>query len=414
MKVRVVDYVCSPGGGLRFVSELVSAVHALHENWSWELVSHGEALARYAEAFAARPWIAVREAPWIRGPVPVERVAGIPGTGRARKALARILDPSAYPWAVDVPDGIGDGCDACYFPWVHRHRAPAPRAPVVGTFHDATMLQMPGLIAEEHRREEEAVTRRWIESDALLATGSQTTRKAAAELFGVDPGRFQLIPPAYVHPQRSAGASAESLPAAWGWARGKFLICSANTFPHKNHETLIRGFAAWGRRVPLALTGHGTEAIAAGTGDRGRPLKKLARALGLRIGSDLIPLGYVPDAHVEALTRAAWAACMPSLSEGGGSFPAQEALVAGVPVICSDIPVLREQLDATGAPVLWFDPRDPESLAARLRELEASSDAVRERVRAARPALERRTWRDVAAAYAALFSRAVSGPHGTL
>ena len=41
--------------------------------------------------------------------------------------------------------------------------------------------------------------------------------------------------------------------------------------------------------------------------------------------------------------------------------------------------------------------------------MEAGTDTIRDRVRAAAPALSRYTWREAGAAYAALFERAVAG-----
>ena len=50
---------------------------------------------------------------------------------------------------------------------------------------------------------------------------------------------------------------------------------------------------------------------------------------------------YVPDAELEALWRLAGVAAFPTRAEGFG-MPVLEALSRGVPVACSDLPVLRE------------------------------------------------------------------------
>ena len=50
---------------------------------------------------------------------------------------------------------------------------------------------------------------------------------------------------------------------------------------------------------------------------------------------------------------------MPTLYEGGGSGPVADGILAGKPVVCSDIPVIREQLEAYGVPdnsQIFFDP----------------------------------------------------------
>ena len=55
----------------------------------------------------------------------------------------------------------------------------------------------------------------------------------------------------------------------------------------------------------------------------------------------LIHAGYAPDAVVHGLYRRAAAVVCPSVYEGFG-LPLVEAMAAGAPLVCSDIPVFRE------------------------------------------------------------------------
>lgn len=73
--------------------------------------------------------------------------------------------------------------------------------------------------------------------------------------------------------------------------------------------------------------------------------------------------GYVTDQELVDLLDRAAAVVAPSRNEGF-DLPVTEALVAGIPVIASDIPVHREVL-GDGWPLL-FDPDDPTDLAALL------------------------------------------------
>ena len=82
--------------------------------------------------------------------------------------------------------------------------------------------------------------------------------------------------------------------------------------------------------------------------------------------------------------------------------------MCGVPVICSDIPVLREQLERLGGQVLWFDPHNPHGLAAALRELEDHYDHYRYQANRQKDMVRSRSWRDVARDYWTVFRRAAT------
>ncbi len=67
---------------------------------------------------------------------------------------------------------------------------------------------------------------------------------------------------------------------------------------------------------------------------------------------------------------------LPTLHEGFG-LPVLEAMGAIVPVACSDIPALRE---VAGSAALYFDPRAPAEIAAKIDEVLADA-GLAERLR---------------------------------
>jgi glycosyltransferase involved in cell wall biosynthesis len=128
-------------------------------------------------------------------------------------------------------------------------------------------------------------------------------------------------------------------------------------------------------------------------------LQKLAEQSGLLSAKRLIPLGYISDEAYCSLLRRSWALVMPTLAEGGGSGPVYEAILCGIPVLCSDLPVLREQMERLGAQVLWFDPHNHEDLARRLKDLEENYEHYKNIAVQQVSSLNPRTWRDVAEDY---------------
>jgi len=203
-------------------------------------------------------------------------------------------------------------------------------------------------------------------------------------------------------------ASAEHV-LPWG-VRPPYLVYPANASEHKNHETLLRALARRRRReVPVVFYGYGTEQIG-GSGlfepAHVNRVNRLIRDRGLVAGRDFTSLGYVDDPTAATLLRGATALVMPTRAEGMG-LPIHEAIDARVPVICSDIEVLREHYDARSAAIRWIDPECPAELAAALDD--ACDDAAAWRARAAGNRGCGRTWDDIAAATVTILREAVAG-----
>ncbi len=388
MRVRIVDFVGNKGGGVRYVVESVAAMMREHAESGYELVSHGEALERYRVAFSARGvWLKLVD-----------------------------IEPGVEGSRYDVPVEAVAGCDVAWLPWMHRHRlAEGAGGSVVGTFHDAIAFEFAELLRDVlpagMLADERETVGMWLESRHRVVVSSQATVKAMGELFGVEARRLDVVP---ISGEHAADGRSEALPVEWDWAVGRYLICPANISPHKNHEVLLRGVGAWGGGVPLVLTGEATH-LHLCKWHRAVALRKVAEESGLVLGKSLITLGYVSEGILSGLMRGAWGLVMPTLAEGGGSFPVAEALHLGVPVICSDIPVIREQMERMGGQVMWFDARDPGDLARRLRELEEGYGGIKASAESQVGRLRRRSWGDVAREYWGLFLGMVNegkGAHG--
>jgi glycosyltransferase involved in cell wall biosynthesis len=139
----------------------------------------------------------------------------------------------------------------------------------------------------------------------------------------------------------------------------KFALVANQFWGHKNHAILPPALSilkGQGTPVPLVLTG-----MPADYRDReNRRLSEFFQACArLGISDQIHFLGHVPHWELISLMRCAALVIQPSLFEGWNTT-VEDAKALGRPLICSDIPVHREQAsDALG----FFQTNSPENLA---------------------------------------------------
>jgi glycosyltransferase involved in cell wall biosynthesis len=169
-------------------------------------------------------------------------------------------------------------------------------------------------------------------------------------LNGIDHARF--------YPGDRAAASAMAA-LRWQLQEPFFLYVSRLEHPAKNHTRLIEAFdqfkASSGSPWQLVLAGsdsHGAECVH-------------AAARASRYAKDIHFLGFVDDAVLPDLYRAASAMVYPSLFEGFG-LPPIEAMASGCPVISST----RGSLDeVVGKAARIIDPDDVGDMTQALLEV---------------------------------------------
>jgi glycosyltransferase involved in cell wall biosynthesis len=148
-----------------------------------------------------------------------------------------------------------------------------------------------------------------------------------------------------------------------------YFVCVGTIEPRKNHLLLLhlwramaeaRGAEAIPRLVIVGRRGWENEQV----------VDMLERCPAL-VGC-VDEYGGLPDAEVQALIAGARALLLPSFAEGYG-MPVTEALALGVPVLCSDLPALRE---AGGAVPTFLDPLDGPGWRAAIDDLARADSAI--------------------------------------
>ncbi|MDB5401295.1 MAG: glycosyl transferase, group 1 [Rhodopila sp.] len=247
-------------------------------------------------------------------------------------------------------------------------------ATFVPLIHDLIPLEFP-----EYGRPGEAVRHRHrLATVARLADGVVTNSAATA---------MALAP--YLPADRTVhvaplGVSAPVADIAPEKSDRPYFLCVGTIEPRKNHLLLLH---LWRRLV--ALQGNQAPRLLI-VGHRGweneNVLDLLDRCTALR--GHVVELGIVPDTKLTALLRGARALLMPSFAEGFG-LPVAEALAHGTPVLCSDLPALRE----AGGPVPeYLDPLDTPGWHAAVLEYAAEMSPRRDAQIARLPRWIGTTW----------------------
>lgn len=224
-------------------------------------------------------------------------------------------------------------------------------------------------------------------SSLLIAVSKQSRndtieayRLAADRVYvighGVEPALFGI---------RQSSKDRRPLLDASGVPREPFLLAVSTVHRHKNWERLLDAYQA------LAADGRPEHLVICGLpGTAWRDVRKRLQRPPLQGRVHL--LGWQPREVVIALFQYAEALVFPSTFEGFG-MPVAEALAAGLPAACSDIPPLREI--ASGA-AQFFDPFSTEDILRTLAELPANPDLRRKNAAAGKRKARKFTWRRAA------------------
>jgi glycosyltransferase involved in cell wall biosynthesis len=143
----------------------------------------------------------------------------------------------------------------------------------------------------------------------------------------------------------------------------RFVLCVSTLHPHKNIDRLIRAYARERRDYRLVLAGM-----------RGFHAEAIDRLIyELDVGDRVTLTGWISRAELYDLYDHALACIYPSTFEGFG-MPVLEAMAAGVPLACSDIPPLRE---VAADSALYFDPLKEDAMASALARI-SSDESLRD------------------------------------
>jgi glycosyltransferase involved in cell wall biosynthesis len=256
-----------------------------------------------------------------------------------------------FHWAFGELFGVGRaakrlGADLIHAPaTLGPARAPVP---VVVTMHDLLYFSHPQLMSTPFYTEPVKWMERLVSRRAsVILTDSESSKAEIEKYLQVESERIRVVP--------LAGTAAEGSVVDVHRRRPDLLLALGNRRPHKNFDGLVRSLALVDEEVRPRLVV---------TGSRGEdPLRPIVDELGLGRWVDL--RSWVSPEDLDELFATATAMVMPSFCDGF-CLPALDAMLVGLPVMLSGIPVYRE---VGGDAALYFDPSELTSIAAAITRL---------------------------------------------
>lgn len=269
------------------------------------------------------------------------------------------------------------------------------KKPFVVTIHDLTHTLIPGKSkSRTHKRlAYNLVMRSVIKSAKKIIAVSRSTKNEIVNYFQIPENKIEVIyeavgsnfkminkDDAFKYVSRRFGITKPYILFVGVWRR------------YKNLHNLVAAFEK------LLSRGLDLQLVLAGEADPYYPeityhVSRLpAGQAGKTYQGSIKTLGRVSDDDLVYLYNAANLYVLPSISEGFG-LTALEAASCGVPIVCSDIPTLREVM---GTAAVYFDPMNVANMAEVLESILKSPVKTEELANAGLRRAQHFTWKKTA------------------
>ncbi|AFY60487.1 glycosyltransferase family 1 protein [Synechococcus sp. PCC 6312] len=265
--------------------------------------------------------------------------------------------------------------------------------PTITVVHDLQHLAIPQAFGWRERLYRQMFFQRLSYGASQIICISEFTRQAMLQAFPQSAQRLTVIHHGNYRQELSLNiAEVHQVVDCFGLQFENYLFYPANTWPHKNHKTLLRAYLQYRNQcvAPLDLVLSG-----AIIGNK-LELQDFCQA------HDLEPYvhfcGYVDPLSLEALWRGCYCLVFPSRYEGFG-MPILEAMFYEKPILSSQAASLPE---VGGDAVLYFNPDDVTDLAAKLKKITIEPQLGNELVKKGKQRLRKFSTDDTAQRYLAI------------
>ena len=292
-----------------------------------------------------------------------------------------------------------DGYDLFYFTCPHMSPYYKMKAKQFGTFHDFNWKYIFGVPSFSKKTVEmlnESLPQ-WL-SNTVPIVSSDFIRTELENFYPKHKFPVQVIYLPHISGDlKTKGPSLFEFP---------YILYPANLYSHKNHANLFRALYLLKTQlllkdIKLVLTGSGTDHFT---------YAKLSET-GIEASSqndfNVLGMGYVNNNDMDRLVQNAFLNISTSLYEAG-SGPALDAWIQQSPVIISDIPSHRDQLNFWKINCLLFDPFNANDIAAKIAYVFSNRDELRDMSEKASELLNASNWGVTAEQYLMLFKKYIN------
>ncbi len=269
-----------------------------------------------------------------------------------------------------------------------------PFWPRIITVHDLYFELMPQSFPRRHRMWWRLIFPRALDAASAIICVSEASRQHLKSYYPRSAGKAFVV--------HEAGALKDRVLAEDDMTNSllekPYGLYIGNISPNKNPSVLVEALKLLEQKGDFINVYHvGRDELAL--------LAEAQQRIGLR--HPIRPLGMISDDALAAMYRDALCLLNTSLDEGF-CLPILEAHSRGIPVVCSDIPVLRE---VAGDGALYFNPVDPAALAETLSKMFANGILRTHMAKLARKNAAQFSWTRAAAETETIF-RNVIGQKG--
>ena len=242
--------------------------------------------------------------------------------------------------------------------------------PGILTINDLQHLHYPEFFTPGEFEERERLYRASAERARHIICISEYTRQDVHRQYGIPLERMSTV---WIIPSRTAWIRLPDPVRRDVLQRmdvgGRYLLFPAHCWLHKNHARLVEALESIDSELPsdfrVIMTGRPFP-------DEHPAAERLRRWSGS--ASRVRHLGFRSPREMQALIQGCTALVFPSLFEGYG-MPVAEAIIAGRPVLCSNVTSLPE---IAGDAAITFDPNDPAAIGKAILDFVRSPERERE------------------------------------